>query len=212
MSYCNGSCQAGDWTRDSCVSWIGRQILYLWCHLCVNIFVFLWLTSLFMSGSRFITSQDPIWLLFITIFHCVYGREVNLHFMSLSQDLGRTRLHFGELCCCSLDKRKWNTEYCILALRGVLTNMTHSISIHFFFFWPTQVTWSRPALCRQGKCQKEKTWKNCWTAPIVDLTLEALFTHELLRWLTSSSLSSTRDFPVPAHFLCLPPVISLWSL
>ena len=117
-----------------------RQILYLWCHLCVNIFVFLWLTSLFMSGSRFITSQDPVWFLFITIFHCVYGRGVDLHFMSLSQDLGRTRLHFGELCCCSLDKRKWNTEYCILALRGVLTNTTHSISIHFFFFFLTNAS------------------------------------------------------------------------
>ena len=166
-----------------------------------------------MSGSRLITSQDPVWFLFITIFHCVYGRGFDLHFLSLSQDLSRTRLHFGELCCCSLVKRKWNTEYCMLAHRGVLTNMTHSISIHFFFFFlPMRVTWSCLAVSRQGKCQKEKTWKNCWMAPIADLTIEALFAYKLLGWLTSSSLSSICDFPAPAVFLCLPPAISLWSV
>lgn len=85
--------------------------------------------------------------------------------MSLSQkDLGRVSLHFWELCC-SLGNGKGDMEYYILVLKGFLTDMAHIVSIHLIFFWwgGMQVTWPCLALSGQEKCQKEETWKNCWT-------------------------------------------------
>ena len=33
ISFSRGSSHPRDWTHVSCIAWIGRQILYHWCHL-----------------------------------------------------------------------------------------------------------------------------------------------------------------------------------